>query len=360
MISRANVIDLITAQPEPGISILMPTHVTGTETTQNPIRFANSLSRAVNELTDAGLASDDAETLLAPARELADDHDFWQHQSRGLAVFLSAEGMRVYRVPLDLDEQVVVGPRYHAAPLLTLMSEGESALVLAVTASSAHLYRATREALDELDDANLPTGVEQDNAENDYEAPAQASPSARPNTGSASMSHAQVYGDGPPEWRETRLDDFAQKIERELERITAAEKPPVVLIAGADLIGRLRPSGLLTADVELNPESLERAELLERAWEALAPSFDATLAQELDRYRSLAGSGDERGASDLGDVRKAASEGRIDTLFVARSSLQVPDDDLAELIADTVRASGKIHLVGDDAELEHPVAILRY
>jgi hypothetical protein len=360
MISRADIIDLIAATPEPGVSILMPTHVTGTETTQNPIRFANCLATAARELEHAGVTGRAAEELLAPARDLADDHDFWQHQSTGLAVYLDETGMRVHRVPGELHEHVAVGPRYVTAPLLPLLGEGESALVLTVTASSARLYRATRDSLLELTDTQLPTEVEGEALENDYEAPAQASPSARPNTGSSSMSHAQVYGDGPPEWRETLLDDFVQKIERELDRITAADKPPVVLVAGADIIGRLRPSGLLTADVDLNPDALETAELHERAWEALRPTFQEGREHVLDRYHSLAGTGDGRGASELADVRKAASEGRVDALIVPRSSLEKPDDELAELIADTVRTSGSITLVDEDAGLEHPVAVLRY
>ncbi|QOD93035.1 hypothetical protein [Chryseoglobus sp. 28M-23] len=359
MISRADVTDLITATPDPGVSILLPMHVTGTETTQNPIRFTNALRDAESELAQSGVEGDTIAELLAAARELLDDHDFWQHQSAGLAVFASEQGALVHRIPYTLEERVVVGQRFHTAPLLPLLGENESALVLTATASGAHLYRATRDSLTELD-ADLPGGVSEDAAENDYEAPAQASPPARPNTGSANISRAQVYGDGPPEWRETRLDDFVQKIASELERVTAAEKPPVVLLAGADIIGRLRSTGLLTADVEVNPDVLDEDALHARAWEALRPAAEQSLLELLDRYRSLAGSGDDRAASRPGAVRAAASDGRVETLIVPRSSLDEPDEGLAELVADTVSTSGSIHLVDEEAGIEHPVAILRY
>lgn len=360
MTSRSDVIDLITATPAPGVTILLPMHAAGADTRQNPIRFSNCLGEAEQQLAQSGASTETAQALLQPARALVDDYDFWQHQSAGLAVFLSEEGMRAHRLPLRLEEHVAVGPRFHAAPLLPLVSEDESALVLTVTASQAHLYRATRDALHELDDVDLPSGIDDDAVENDYEANAQASPPARPNTGSANISHAQVYGEGPPEWRESRLDDFVQKVERALEHATADEKPRVVLVAGADIIGRLRPSGLLTADVDVNPESLDDAELHERAWHALHPAVDAARSELLDRYRSLVGSGDDRAASRPGAVRKAAAEGRVDALLVPRARLAQPDDELAELIADTVATSGSIHLVDEEAELEHPVAILRY
>ena len=360
MISRADVIDIITATPDPGVSILLPMHVTGTETTQNPIRFSNALRRAESELAEAAIDDDATAALLAPARELVDDHDFWQHQSEGLAVFASEQGVQVLSVPYTLEERIVVGQRFHAAPLLPLLGEDESPLVLTATASGARLYRATRTSLTELE-MDLPGGVDDDAAENDYEAPAQASPPARPNTGSANISRAQVYGEGPPEWRETRLDDFVQRIASELERVSAAEKPPVVLLAGADIIGRLRPTGLLTADVEVNPDGIaDEKELHERAWEALRPAAQERLQALLDRYRSLAGSGDDRGASRPGAVRAAASDGRVEALFVPRSSLETPDESLAELLADTVSTSGGIHLVDEEAGIEHPVAILRY
>ncbi|MER3389019.1 MAG: hypothetical protein RJQ01_03215 [Microcella sp.] len=359
MISRADVTELIIATPDPGVSILLPMHITGTETTQNPIRFGNALREAERGLSHSGIDDDGIDAMLAPARDLLDDHDFWQHQSAGLAVFASGEGVHVHRVPFALDERVVVGGRFHSAPLLRLVVENDSALVLTATASGAHLYRATRDSLTELE-VDLPAGVDDDAAENDYEAPAQASPPARPNTGSANISRAQVYGDGPPEWRETRVDDFVQRIASELERVTAAEKPPVVLLAGADIIGRLRPTGLLTADVEVNPDGLDETELHERAWEALRPAAEESLRELLDRYRSLVGSGDGRGASRPGAVRSAARDGRVESLFVPRSSLDEPDESLAELVADTVSASGSIHLVDEEDEIEHPVAILRY
>jgi len=359
MTSRSDVIDLITATPETGVTILLPTHTTGADTRQDPIRFGNCLSEAQQLLEQSGTSPEQAESLLHPARALVDDHDFWQHQGSSLAVFVSEDGMRLHRLPLQLEQHVAVGARFHAAPLLPLASENEAALVLTVTASQARFYRATRDALHELD-VDLPSGTDDDAAENDYEANAQASPPARPNTGSANISRAQVYGEGPPEWRETRLDDFVQKVERALEQETAAQKPPVVLVAGSDVIGRLRPSGLVTADVDLNPEALDESELHERAWQALQPTLEAARSELLDRYRALAGSGDDRGASRPGAVRKAASEGRVDALLVPRPRIERPDEELAELLADTVSTSGSIHLVDEEAELEHPVAILRY
>jgi hypothetical protein len=64
----------------------------------------------------------EADGLLAPVRELGDDTGFWQHQADGLAVYVAPELMRSFRVPLELDENAVVGPRFRLRPLLPLLA----------------------------------------------------------------------------------------------------------------------------------------------------------------------------------------------------------------------------------------------
>ena len=71
------------------ISIYMPTHRAGNEQQQNPIRLKNLMAQAEKKLLDYGVRRPEVQALLQPAEELLRDHAFWQHQSDGLAVFLS-------------------------------------------------------------------------------------------------------------------------------------------------------------------------------------------------------------------------------------------------------------------------------
>ncbi len=103
------------------VSIYMPTYQAGTEIQQNPIRFKNLIKQAGNQLEEQGVRHTDALALLQPVIDL-DKEDFWQHQNEGLAIFLADGELYYYRLPLQVDERVVVGDRFHIKPLLPAMT----------------------------------------------------------------------------------------------------------------------------------------------------------------------------------------------------------------------------------------------
>jgi len=104
------------------VSIYMPTHRTGVDAQQDPIRLKNLLGKAEKELSDRGIGRRDVQKMLDPVSKLLQDSDFWQHQSDGLAIFLTSNGIRRYRLPLNFEEFVTVMDRFHIKPLLPLFT----------------------------------------------------------------------------------------------------------------------------------------------------------------------------------------------------------------------------------------------
>jgi hypothetical protein len=60
--------------------------------------------------------------MLEPASNFLQDTHFWQHQSDGLAIFLSSYRVRCYRLLLNFEELVVVEDHFHIKPLLPLFT----------------------------------------------------------------------------------------------------------------------------------------------------------------------------------------------------------------------------------------------
>ena len=147
----------------------MPTHSTGKEVRQDPIRLKNLLADARSKLLAAGLSEGDADTTLGPVTALLEDRDFWQHQGSGLALFIDENQTSEYRVPLALEERVVVGRRFHVTPLLPVLAADGHFSVLTITAEKATLFDASRYELAEDRAAGLPDRAL---VENDYESPA--------------------------------------------------------------------------------------------------------------------------------------------------------------------------------------------
>lgn len=239
MLSTADLTELVTDREDLGVSIFMSTHVSGGDTQQDPLRFKNLLGNARSQLSAHGIETADTDLLLEGAQALLEDRDFWLHRDLGLAVFAGEDTLRAHALPVPVAEQVVVGNGYHVTPLLPLLASGERFHVVTVTSREVAMFRASRFEISRVDH-EAPPGPDGVQEESDYENPVQASPVARPHTGSTSISHAQVYGDSPEDWRKRRLVEYAHRVAAGIDRHVARDPAPVVLVASPTLSGHVQ------------------------------------------------------------------------------------------------------------------------
>ena len=93
--------------------------------------------------------------MLEPASKLLQEPYFWQHQSDGLAIFLSANRVRRYRLPLHFEELVVVIDNFYIRPLLPLFTGDGQFYILALSQNDVRLLNGTRYSVSEVDIAQL-------------------------------------------------------------------------------------------------------------------------------------------------------------------------------------------------------------
>ncbi|MCJ7661049.1 MAG: hypothetical protein MUO67_18010 [Anaerolineales bacterium] len=87
IVSRAEIKALLETGEEPCISIYMPTHRSGAEIQEDPIRLRNLLRAAEENLDAYGLSIPEVQELLQPAQDLVQVHSyFWRNQGDGLAM----------------------------------------------------------------------------------------------------------------------------------------------------------------------------------------------------------------------------------------------------------------------------------
>ncbi len=125
------------------VSIYMPTHRTGTDAQQDPIRLKNLLREAEIQLSAQGIGRREVQNMLEPASMLIQDSNFWQHQSDGLAIFISSSRVRRYRLPLKFEELVVVIDHFHIKPLLPLFTGDGQFYILALSQNEVRLLLGT-------------------------------------------------------------------------------------------------------------------------------------------------------------------------------------------------------------------------
>jgi len=321
----ADVNTLNDARRRPCVSLFMPTHRTGRELRQDPIRLKNLLRDAEEQLVAGGLRTPEARELLRPAQQLLDESLFWAHMSDGLALFLGPEVHRRYRVPLPLEEQVAVADRFHVKPLLPLLTGDGHFFILGLSQKSVRLLEATRHSVDEIELESMPTSLAEALRFDDLEKQLQFHTRA-PERGDERA--AMFFGQGPGgEVEKERLVRYFRQVDRGVCELLHGEQAPLVL-AGVDYYFPLYREAnnyahLFPEGVSGNPEGLLAEELHRRAWPLVAEYFQRAEDQALAQYRQLAGTG--RTSVDLPEILHAAHQGRVETLFVVQGIQQWGD-----------------------------------
>ncbi|MEK0082034.1 hypothetical protein [Benzoatithermus flavus] len=386
MMTKEQLTALASVQASPAVSIYLPGHEDDRDIRQGAVRLKNALSAATDRLVEQGHRRPEVDALLAPAQALYDDEQFWRQERGSLAIFVAPGLFQVHKVPMELPETTVVGPRPHVKPLLPLLADDGRFFVLTATAGDTQLYVASRFGLTEVE-ADIPRSVAEVTAETDYENTRRPAPLSQSRRGGAiGVPAPQSYGEAPEEQRKAQLIEHLRRLQNALERCLGGTQAPIVLVAQPEVEGHLKAlaKGITFHEtVQTDPDSLDRAELHRRAYELVRPKLAQRRADDLDRFKMLAGSNDPRGATDLPAIVSAARFGRVDTLLVAEGASvwgicdeegdrvrvnreSTPDNqDLVDYAAvQTLLRGGNVHVLSSAEEMPREgcpmVAILRF
>lgn len=329
-VGRDDIAELSAHREGPHVSIFLPTVRAGQETQQNPIRLKNLLRDAAGRLQERGLEKAEAEELLAPARELVDDYDFWQHQADGLAVFVAPGFLRTYRLPLRFHELAAVEDRFHLKSLFPLFSDDGRFYILALSQNDVRLLEGSRYEVREVPLQDVPKsladalGHDLTEVHLQFHTGSRANPrGSQPRGQQQGATRAPIYhgqGAGEEDAKDEIRKFFGQLDHGLRELLDGGGKVPLVLAGVEYLLPIYREQtsypNTLPEGVHGNPDGLKPGELHARAWELVEERFGADRRAAAERYGDLSGTG--RATDDLDTVVPAALDGRVDTLFVAR------------------------------------------
>ena len=373
----------------PCVSLFMNTHRAGAETQQDPIKLKNLLKDAERQLSSFDLNEDVRAGLLKPARKLLEDHDFWQHQSEALAIFLAPGDFRHYQLPYPVKDLALAARNYHLKPMMPLYTRDDQFFVLALEQKNVNLYEGNRYGIRRKPVPELPKSLAEALQYDDYENLINfhvAGP-----TGGGVHQHSAVYHGqgGEKDQRHDQLLRFFRHIDKALHEYLRESRKPLLLAAIESYLPIYQEvSGyphLFNEGIKRAPGSLTEKDLHAQAWKILEPHFREEQNRAAERYRDLSmaanSNGKSKTADQFEDVLPAAFQGRIDTLFALRdhhqwgtfdeTTFEVEPDakdgpdrtDLLDYAAlRTLQHNGRVFLVApENMPEESPVAaILRY
>ena len=259
--------------------------------------------------------------MLEPASNFLHDLVFWQHQSDGLAIFLSTNGVRRYRLPLNFEELVAVEDHFYIKPLMPLFTGDGQFYILALSKNDIRLLNGTRYNVSEVNIGQLVGSLEEAISSDDHQVNLQhhTSGSTRATSGGQSATfHGHGGGDGSDK---DDLLRYFHLVEDALTDFLQGDEVPLVLAGDEYLLPIYKKANkypnLIDRVITGNPDLLSMEELQKSAWDILGPVFQEAQDEAVAHYQQLAGQASEQVADTLEKIIPAAMNGRVETLFVS-------------------------------------------
>jgi hypothetical protein len=366
------------------VSIYMPANKSGPEAEQNSIRFKNLLREAEQRLVDQGHKLPEAKDLLAPAGALLTDSFFWRHQNEGLAVFVSPEIFKYFRLPLTFGQNVFIGDSFNVTPLLPMFIADGRFYILALNKKNIRLFQCTRMNIQEVELVKVPKSIDELLRYNvsDQNITYHVVGNRGQNKAATAVFHGHGAGTDNAAKKKDVLE-FFQQLDRYLRKFLEGERAPMIL-AGVEYQQSIYREAsnypnLMAQGINGSPDALSNDELHRKAWSILEPYFKKSLENAIDLFKQGLAAG--RCSTDLAEVVKAAYQGRVETLFVTiglqqwgkyhtetgeveiHDSRQTGDRSLQNLAAiQTLLKNGSVYVVESrEAPVHTPLAaLLRY
>jgi hypothetical protein len=316
-ISKHQLSELLQVSSGPCVSIFMPTHRSGAQTLQDPTRLTNLLRHVTQDLTAKGLHTPEISNFLEPVRSLLDDHQFWQHQGDGLALFLSPTLFRFFRLPADFQESAILADRFQLKAILPLFTGDGRFYVLSLSLNHVHLFLATRDKIRERPMEGVPKSLS--------EALSSEPPATQLQYHSASAARTDTrhrtaiyHGREADIASLSNLRQYFRQIDHGVCDLLKEDQAPLIVAAVEYLVPIYRETNhhavLLDDFVRGNPDDLKPEELHSQAWAIARVYFHRSQEQAAAQYKELGGT--SRTSSDLSEIVLAAHDKRVATLFV--------------------------------------------
>ena len=375
-ISRDELETFLIQQPERCISLFMPTHRYGRATEQDPIRYKNLLQEVEKRLLAKGMRTPDVSALLQPAQALLQEENFWRHMSDGLALFLTADELHTYRLPLAFEELVVIGDRFHIKPLLPFLTNDGHFYILALSQNQVRLLEGTRHSVDEINQESLPESMAESLQFSQFQKQLQV-------RGGGGVEGAMFHGHDPSDEEKKHILRWCHMIDDSLRLLLAGEESPLVLAGVESLLSIYHAANsyphLIEQGIPGNPEELSPDALHSQAWNLVEPAFRQAEEQAHAQFQQLVSSG--RTTTFLQEALQAAGQGRVELVFVAlgeqtwgtydadtqvihvHPEQQLGDEDLLDLLAiQTLLHGGKVYALPREQMPEQALlaAVYRY
>lgn len=316
LLTRDELTFLINEKGELTVSIYMPTFVSGKDTLQNQTIFRNLLKEIKKSYINDESVNSELNELLKKTDQFLDDYEFWQHQSEGLAIFLSKDFMKYYRLPVSFDKFFSVEKNFYILPLIQYLESNIDFYILYLSQKEISLYSGENFDLKKAEIKDLTEITSEEFKNREYQKQLQFYTSA----GEGRRKDSKFYGTGAKDFNINKyLLNFFNKIDRAI-RNNLIDKRPLIL-AGADYIFPIYRHAnsypwIMEDTIHGNPKELNKNELINTASNILKTHRLKKIEDKYIKLIEFKNTDQLRYSSNLELIISASFHGEIDEVFI--------------------------------------------
>ncbi len=314
--TRAEIEQLASRRGSPAVSFYLRTTPLTQHTDVDRLELKNLLKTAVAEMEAADTPKRSIWPIQESVEALVEDRDFWAEQANSLAVFVTPESIRTFRLPNKLTNIVEVSDRFHLKPLLRAVTFPHHAYVLAIGAGAVRLIEVS---------ADLPPHeVKVPDLPRDAGDALRRSSSQIPRSGEMQSSEATSEN--------ARLTRYARVVDQALRPVLAGHERPLIIAAAEPMASIFRSVAsyphLAEEGISGSADQTPERELAAGA-RAVLDAIDAARIEGLGAlYVTREAQG--RATTDVAHAARAATFGAVDTLIFDMDAVvpgMVDDED---------------------------------
>lgn len=310
--------ELLSVDQSPNLSLYMTTHRSHPENLQDQIKFHN-LVKQLEESLQEQYSFIEVKKFLEPYVNLNNNREFWLHTIDGLAVFGSTDFFKVIRLPIAVQELVVVADSFHTKPLRQYLQSLDRYHVLGLSLHEIRLYEGNRHS---LVDVELPSDFPRTMTEALGDELTEKHSTVASYGGTSGESSDMHHGHG------SKKDEVDKDAERFFNIIAKTihenySKPtgwPLILAALPEhhsLFQKVNKNPLLlTNSITVNPDSISIDKLIKLAWEIMEPDYLQKLKSLVNKFEEA--KANNSGSDNIKEVVEAAEAGRVDTILIEK------------------------------------------
>lgn len=316
-VTGSDVSDLITQATDISISLLMPTHRSGSGVRQDPIRLKNLLNEATEHLSNRGITGGRAERFLEPVARLVADEQFWRNQGEGLAIYQTDKMCTCFQLTSAVEPLAYVADHFYVKPVVLQQSGSGTFWLLALTWDTAQLYRVDLGTIEPVENAHFPAGRAQLVGERDTEEQLQHQSFRMPTQGRGELGAATFHGHGEGEGKiEADREHYLARVGDFLNDLESVDDKRIVLAATDEVAGHFHSAANVNpvAHIHTSPAHLQMTELHAKAIPLLRERVEKEDSGWDERFNDAAAH--QLATTDIEQVLRAATAGAVDQLCV--------------------------------------------